>query len=90
MKVCKTQGCHNETGKNGRGYYATYCGACKKARKQGIPIYHIYKKQVCELCGFVPYIPQQLDVHHIDGDRQNNDSNNLKTLCANCHRLMHY
>jgi 5-methylcytosine-specific restriction endonuclease McrA len=29
----------------------------------------------------------QLDMDHIDGNRNNNDENNLMTLCANCHRL---
>lgn len=29
----------------------------------------------------------QLDVDHIDGNHDNNDISNLKTLCANCHRL---
>jgi 5-methylcytosine-specific restriction endonuclease McrA len=29
----------------------------------------------------------QLDVDHIDGDHDNNDPENLQTLCANCHRL---
>ncbi len=31
--------------------------------------------------------PCQLDVDHIDEDHDNNDSNNLQTLCSNCHRL---
>ncbi len=28
-----------------------------------------------------------LDAHHIDGDRKNNNLNNLKLLCKNCHGL---
>lgn len=27
-----------------------------------------------------------LDVDHIDGDKTNNNEENLMTLCANCHR----
>lgn len=42
---------------------------------------------VCERCGFVPEHVSQLDVDHIDGNRQNGDPSNLQTLCANCHRL---
>jgi hypothetical protein len=42
---------------------------------------------VCEECGFVPIHPCQLDVDHMDGDKKNNNIENLKTLCANCHRL---
>ena len=31
-----------------------------------------------------------LEVHHIDGDRENNSLENLKVLCPTCHRLEHY
>lgn len=55
-----------------------------KAKKRP---YIIYKKAVCELCGFIPVHTCQLDVDHIDGDHSNNSEENLQTLCANCHRL---
>ena len=47
----------------------------------------LHKKNKCETCSFVALDPCQLDVDHIDGDHSNNDPSNLKTLCANCHRL---
>lgn len=31
-----------------------------------------------------------LSVHHIDRNRQNNDSSNLLWLCFNCHYLLHH
>lgn len=31
-----------------------------------------------------------LEVHHIDGDRENNSLENLKVVCPTCHRLEHY
>jgi hypothetical protein len=31
-----------------------------------------------------------LAVHHIDGDRNNNDLRNLTWLCHNCHHLIHH
>jgi hypothetical protein len=49
--------------------------------------YRAHKKDYCEACGFVAIVAAQLDVDHIDGDRTNNDIDNLQTLCANCHRL---
>ena len=49
--------------------------------------YTRYKKDHCELCGFIAVHRVQLDVDHIDGDHTNNDVENLQTLCANCHRL---
>jgi hypothetical protein len=29
--------------------------------------------------------PEQLHIHHRDGDKYNNDVSNLECLCANCH-----
>jgi hypothetical protein len=49
--------------------------------------YRAAKADTCERCGFVPEHPCQLDVDHHDGDRLNSSSDNLVTLCANCHRL---
>lgn len=46
-----------------------------------------HKKPHCEECGFVAEHPCQLDVDHIDGDRENARPENFRTLCANCHRL---
>ena len=49
--------------------------------------YRQHKKDYCEACGFVALVAAQLDVDHIDADRSNNTTENLQTLCANCHRL---
>ena len=49
--------------------------------------YAVHKKDYCQHCNFKPVHISQLDVDHIDGDRFNNDPDNLRTLCANCHRL---
>ena len=46
-------------------------------------------KPTCEACGFIPDHPRQLEVHHMDEDRSNNAPDNLTTLCANCHALIH-
>lgn len=41
----------------------------------------------CEICGCVDWMgkPLKLQVHHRDGNRDNNDLNNLQILCPNCH-----
>jgi hypothetical protein len=45
-------------------------------------------KQMCKLCGIENKMV--LTVHHIDHNRQNNDSLNLTWLCYNCHHLVHH
>lgn len=41
----------------------------------------------CEKCGIEEWFgqPINLEIHHIDGDRNNNDFKNLQLLCPNCH-----
>lgn len=43
----------------------------------------------CEECDTSTWceVPITLELHHIDGDRTNNDSDNLQLLCPNCHSL---
>lgn len=46
--------------------------------------YRVRVENTCACCGEAD--PMVLDRHHIDGDRGNNDLNNVLILCANCHR----
>lgn len=41
----------------------------------------------CEKCSLTSWLEADivLEVHHIDGDRTNNELNNLQLLCCNCH-----
>lgn len=52
---------------------------------------HLIKERgyQCENCNLEEWldVPIPLEVDHIDGDRTNNDENNLKLLCCNCHAL---
>lgn len=47
------------------------------------------RKKKCENCGITEWMgkPAPLELHHIDGDRFNNDFSNLQILCPNCHSL---
>lgn len=47
--------------------------------------YRKYRANSCQDCGSENY----LMVHHIDHDRTNNNIENLKTVCAKCHKLYH-
>lgn len=44
---------------------------------------------VCEECGLSEWNNRTLplEVHHLDGNRTNNEDNNLLLLCPNCHSL---
>lgn len=45
------------------------------------------KKHQCEKCRKRKWLKQPipLELHHIDGDKLNNNLNNLLLLCPNCH-----
>jgi len=78
--------------KTGKRKFRPWCDTCTRKRyntKLNFS-YQLHKKGKCEECGFVPINPCQLDVDHIDGDHNNDNTLNLKTLCANCHRLKTY
>lgn len=42
----------------------------------------------CQLCGF-DECKEILGVHHVDGNRNNNELSNLMVLCPNCHSMQH-
>jgi len=77
--------------KNGRTYYRKLCEVCLKFGKPGVPKWKLSgykKKDVCEKCGFKSKHPEQFNVYHIDGDLNNSRMGNLKTICANCQRVL--
>jgi hypothetical protein len=41
----------------------------------------------CQSCGLAEWLelPITLEMEHIDGNTQNNENDNLKLLCPNCH-----
>ena len=48
------------------------------------------KKERCESCSLDEWMGQKitLELHHIDGNRFNNDLSNLQILCPNCHSMI--
>lgn len=78
--------------KTGKIYYSKMCHSCKSKKYNMFKkkyIYKKFKKDICSLCGFIPVMKCQLDVHHVDNNNKNNSEENLITLCSNCHRLVH-
>ena len=47
--------------------------------------YQKYLKDSCEICGSTC----GLEVHHKNKDRENNEPNNLLTVCESCHQRIH-
>lgn len=94
-KACQYSFPRNEAQLDKLGHIKmSLCKSCAKERINNIPgkkgrspvVYRQGKKEICEACN-KKYFSCQLDVDHIDGNRFNNLTNNLQTLCANCHRL---
>lgn len=72
--------------------YLRYWDRSKRVNTHKIKGYLIrdgLKHERCEVCGFVKWqgtkIP--LSLHHKDGNRWNNNLDNLQLLCYNCHGL---
>ena len=98
--ICEYKNCNKEVGnRKGKRFCSRNCKQkncqAKDPKRQkkyenfvkGLRPYIKYRKNKCENCGFIPLHICQLDVDHIDGNHNNNEINNLQTLCANCHRL---
>ena len=43
-------------------------------------------ENMCAVCGFG--IEDVLEVAHLNGDRENNEPDNLAILCPNCHKML--
>ena len=74
----------------GRAYYRKQCDNCiRKDRKIRLPVPRwaksgYKKKLVCDRCGFRARYSLQTLVYHLDGNLNNCNLNNLKTICLNC------
>jgi hypothetical protein len=78
--------------KNGKIYYRKKCEKCINGNiANGIPKWYregYRMKSECEKCGFKSKYREQFNVFHIDGNMNNTRFNNLKTVCANCQRIL--
>lgn len=91
--VCKQRPAAINYRKGNKVYYRRKCETCLKHGQvgYGVPQWKLagyVKKQQCEKCGFKSKHSEQFDVYHIDGNLENCLPNNLKTICANCQRIM--
>jgi hypothetical protein len=80
--------------KEGRTYFRKKCEICLRhgGVAYGFPKWYLdgYKqKDQCEKCGYKSKHKEQFNVFHVDGNQNNTRPNNLKTICANCQRVLH-
>lgn len=62
-------------------------GVCFSSRTREKIFAENLKDKKCESCGLTHWYgePILLEIHHKDGDRYNNELENLEVLCPNCH-----
>jgi hypothetical protein len=78
--------------KAGQTFYRSQCDHCARGYKKERPGWALSgyrKKDQCDRCGFKSRYPEVFNVFYVDGDLTNNRTTNLKTVCANCQRIMH-
>jgi hypothetical protein len=90
-KICGKKPCAVNYYKNKKVFYRKKCDSCSRGTEAGVPKWQrlgYRKKLVCEKCGFKSNYQEQFEVFHVDGNLENCKINNLKTICANCQRLL--
>lgn len=91
--ICKQRPAAVNYKKGNKTYYRKKCEICLKhgGTGHGIPRWQLAgykKKDKCEKCGFRSIHDEQFDVFHLDGNLDNSRPSNLKTICANCQRIL--
>lgn len=91
-KICGHRPCAINYRKDEKLFFRSKCTSCLSSTnskdesrwyKQGYR-----QKNFCEKCGFKSSFAEQFNVYHIDGNLNNCRVTNLKTICANCQRIL--
>ena len=91
-KLCQQRPVAINYYKEGRPFYRSQCDHCCRGHQETRPLWELTnykKKSVCDKCGFRSNAVEVFNVFHVDGDLNNVRHNNLKTVCANCQRILH-
>ena len=89
-KICNTTFCAINYIRVGITHYRSTCDACGRKKKNLKPRKANWtrsgykKKAACDLCGFKAMYPSQLTVFHVDGNLDNIELLNLRTICLCC------
>ena len=91
--ICKTCGknhCAVNYIREGVTHYRSGCDECGRKKKKLKPRNPRWKnagykkKATCDLCGFHSLFTTQITVFHVDGDLDNAELSNLRSICLNC------
>ena len=77
--------------KEEKPFYRSKCDHCARGAKDGLPKWYRagYRlKNKCDKCGHSSKHLVQFNVYHVDGNLDNCRITNLKTVCANCQRIL--
>jgi hypothetical protein len=76
--------------RNGITHYRSLCDECGRKKNNltaRVPNWQkagYKKKPTCDVCGFHSSYASQTSVFHIDGNLENVQYSNLRTVCLNC------
>jgi len=88
--VCNQRSCAVNYHRDEVVHYRTRCDNCIRKDRKMKPHEPRWKtggykkKPTCDLCGFKGRYNSQTLVYHLDGDLNNVESRNLRTICRNC------
>ena len=90
-KSCGEKPCAVNYYKESKAFYRTKCDTCSRGATPKKPRWAqagYTKKSQCDKCGYKSKYPEQFNVYHVDGNLNNSRHSNLKTVCANCQRIL--
>lgn len=89
-KLCNKNYCSVNYHRAGIIHYRSCCDECGRKKKKLKPRQSLWnksgykKKTLCDLCGFNSALATQITVFHIDGNLENINITNLRSICLNC------
>jgi len=89
-KHCNKNYCAINYHRNDITHYRSKCDECGRVKNKLKPRTPKWKskgykkKTTCDLCGFHSLFTSQITVFHIDGNLENSELTNLRSICLNC------